>query len=230
MLFIYGLPLIIWRNPIKMFINKVAILFPLFIFGITTQALADAVKSINIDANQVKIMKMHEDNSVMQNKVRTAKEPDGSLKPSESTFQPETSDTDRGPVTDITKPSVIFSKTLKKSAKLQWASFLDKVIYSYVFFDNAWRDRFLTLRGVLETKSSGVDYGKPALKPFPNENEVGERRIWEAFEFLQPKREEIFKEMFIGFRFSFYPMSGHMLLFLNATPSSDNELGLMIPF
>jgi len=213
-----------------MLTKRVAILFLLFIFGVITQAWADAVKSIDVDANQAKIMKIHENHSVIQNKARITKDPDESLKPSESTFPSETSYTDHGVVADVAKPNAIFSKTLKKSAKLQWMEFLDKVIYSYVFFDNAWRDRFLTLQGVLETRLSGVDYGKPTLKPFPNENEINERRIWEAFEFLQPKREEIFKEMFIGFRFSFYPTSGHMLLLMNTSPSSDSELGLMIPF
>jgi hypothetical protein len=213
-----------------MFINKVAILFPLFIFGITIQAWADAVKSINVDVNQVKTIKVCENNSTIQHEAKTVKEPDESLKQSESICRPEMSYTDRGAVMDITEPDVIFSKTLKKSTKLQWVGLLDKVIYSYVFFHEAWRDEFLTLQGVLETKSSGVNDNKPALKPLLNDHEVGEGRIWAAFKLLQPKGEELFKEMFIGFRFSFYPTGGHMLLFLNATPSFDNELGLMIPF
>jgi hypothetical protein len=213
-----------------MFVNKAAILLPLFIFGITTQAWADAVKSVNFDANQAKIIKMSENNLVLQNKAETAKEPDKSLEKGKSTSQPRISYTDCGAVIDMTKPDAIFSKTLKKSARLQWIGFLDKAIYSYIFFQDTWRDKFLTLQGVLESKSSSADYGEPTLKPFPNENAAEERRIWEAFKFLQPKKEEIIKEMFIGFRFSFYPMSGSMLLLTNATPSFDNGLGFMIPF
>jgi len=43
-----------------MFIKKVAILFPLFIFGIMTQVWAGSVNSLNNPVNQETIMKMDE--------------------------------------------------------------------------------------------------------------------------------------------------------------------------
>ena len=57
-----------------MIIRKVAILLPLFIFGIITPAWGDGVKSIDNAAYQGIIMKMGENEAAIQTKTGFAKE------------------------------------------------------------------------------------------------------------------------------------------------------------
>lgn len=214
-----------------MVINKVAILLGLFIFGITAQVRADLVKSINNAANQETIMKMDENKVVMQKKQGPPKEPINSLKKTKARFPSDISYSDYGAIMDGNKLDVNFLKTLEERKKPRLTDSLNKVIYSFQFSRDAWKDKFLTFREVTETRSPNSDFGQSILKPYPNGNKYFEEgRIPATYKLLQSKREELFKEIFMGFRFSFAPMSGHLFLEMNVTPSSEIGPGIIIPF
>ena len=211
--------------------KKVSILLALFIFGIFTQVWADSVKSINNAANQLTIMKMDENEVVMQKKKELTKEPTKSSKKRKARFPPIMPYSDYGAIMGVAKLDVNFLKTLKERKKLQLTDSLDKVIYSYEFSQDPWRDKFLTSRKVIETKSSNSDFGQYFLKPYPDGKKYFEEgRILATLKLLEFKREEIFKEIFMGFRFSFNPKSGHMFLEMNVTSSSEKGSGIIIPF
>ncbi len=211
--------------------KKVSILLALFIFGIFTQVWADSVKSINNAANQLTIMKMDENEVVMQKKKELTKEPTKSSKKRKAKFPPVMPYSDYGAIMGSAKPDVNFLKALEEKKKPRLIVSLDKVIYSYKHSQVDGRDKFLTFQDVIKTKSSNSDFGQPFLKPYPDGNKYFEEgRILTTFKLLQSKREEIFKEIFMGFRFSFNPMSGHMFLEMNVTSSSENGPGLIIPF
>jgi hypothetical protein len=106
--------------------------------------------------------------------------------------------------------------------------YLDKIIFPYDFVHSAWKDKIFM--GVAEAKSSNPDVRQPNFGPYrPGNNYFEEKRILETFKHLQFKREELSKEIFMGFRFSFNPVSGHVFLEMNAIPSEKGP-GLIIPF
>ncbi len=131
----------------------------------------------------------------------------------------------------IISDGVNFVKTLEEKKKPRLRDSLDKVIYSCEFSKDVWKDKFLTFRGIAEAKSSNSGSDHSVLKPYPNGNKYFEEgRILTTFKLLQSKREELFKEVSMGFRFSFQPMSGHMFLEMNVTPASETGRGIIIPF
>jgi hypothetical protein len=112
---------------------------------------------------------------------------------------------------------------------------LDKVISSFQFPQKARRDHLLYLDEPPIIKPSNLDLSQSALWPNFNENHYVEGgRLLTTFKSLQSKKEEIykeiFKEIFMGFRFSFKPMSGHLFLDMNVTPLSERGTGLIISF
>jgi hypothetical protein len=210
---------------------KVAILLILFIFAIFIQVWANPVKSINDAANQVTIMKMDENKVVMQKKKELTKEPTKSSKKREARFPPVMPYSDYGAIMGTAKMEVNFLKASKEKKRSQLTECLDKIIFSYDFAQNGWRSHFPSFMGVAEAKSSNPDIRQPNFGPYPpGNNYFNERRILETFKHLQFKREELSKEIFMGFRFSFNPMSGHMFFEINVTPPSEAGTGIIIPF
>jgi hypothetical protein len=201
--------------------SKIVILSLPFIFGIIALAWADSIKSINNAANQETIMK----------KKGPGRGPIRSSKNRNIRFYKGYSYSDYGAIIGDIRPDVDFLKTLEEKKKSGLRDSLDKIIYSYEFSKDAWKDKFLTFRDIAETKSSNSGSGQSVLKPYPNGNKYFEEvRILETFKLLQSKREELFKEIFMGFRFSFAPMSGHVSLEMNVTPASETGTGIIIPF
>ena len=211
-----------------MVINKVAILLSLFIFGITAQVWADSVKSINNAANQETIMKMDENKRSIQKKKELTKGPTKSSKKRKARFPPVMPYSDYGAIMGTDKMEVNFLKALKEKKRSPLTEYLDKIIFSYDFVHSAWKDKIFM--GVAEAKSSNPDVRQPNFGPYPpGNNYFEEKRILETFKHLQFKREELSKEIFMGFRFSFNPVSGHVFLEMNAIPSEKGP-GLIIPF
>jgi len=228
-LFIHGFPSLTWENPKRMIINKVAILLGLFIFGITAQVRADSVKSINNAANQETIMKMDENKRSIQKKEGHAKNAVQSSKKHQTRSQPSISYTDYGLIMGNDRPDLNFLKVSEEKKRSPLTECLDKIIFSYDFVHSAWKDKIFM--GVAEAKSSNPDVRQPNFGPYPpGNNYFKERRILETFKHLQFKREELSKEIFMGFRFSFNPMSGHMFFEINVTPPSETGTGIIIPF
>jgi hypothetical protein len=176
---------------------------------VITQIWADPIKSINNAANQETTMKM--------NKNRTK-------------FQSGTS-YDDGATMSSKKYGVNFLKIVEEKNKPLLTEPLDKVIYSRKFSQDAGREKFSNFQEATKTNYSNSDFGQFILRPYQNGNKhLEEERTLATLKLLQSKKEEIFKEIFLGFRFSFNPMNGHMLLEMNVTPSFEKGPGIIIPF
>jgi hypothetical protein len=208
---------------------KVAILLTLFIFAIFIQVWANPVKSINDAANQETIMKMDENKGALQKKKSHAKEAVKSSKKSQVASQFGIQQTDDGFMMSRSKLDINYLKAVKAKKSLL-TDFLDKVIFSYDFAQKGWRNHFPSFMEVAEAKSSDPDVSQSVLRSYP----TGSRHFEEGwnldtFKLLQFKRKDISKEIFMGFRFSFNPVRGHLSLEMNAIPSEKGP-GLIIPF
>jgi hypothetical protein len=199
-----------------MAVRKIPILLTLSIFGITAQAWAESVKSINNAVSQLTLIKMDVNQVVMLKRTEPTNEPTQPLQETKAKFQ-----------------DINFLRPLREKKWSQWGESLDKVIYSYEFSQNAWKNKFLSPRQATETKPSRSDSGQSIfiLKPYPDGNGYSEEgKIPTTLRLLQSKREEIFREIFMGLRFSFDLMNGAIFLEMNVTPSSEKGSGLIIRF
>jgi hypothetical protein len=216
---------------VEMVIKKVSILLPLFIFGITPHVWPDSIKSMNNTANPLATMKMDANDGAVQKKMESVEKTAKPLIESRARSQPALSYSDDGAMMDDTKQDVNFSKAVEKKKKSSLTECLDKVIFSYNFVQNVWNDRFSYVVGAAEARSSNPEVSQSHLGSYPPGKQYFEEgRVLATFKFLHPKREELFKEIFMGFRFSFNPLSGHMFLDMNANPSSEARTGIIIPF
>ena len=187
-----------------------------FIFVTVSGAGADNVKSMKNAANQQTIIKMDENKGVIQERTEPPKKPVRSLKKLKL---------------DSAKPGVNFLKALEEVKKFQLTDSLHNVIYSYEFFQDAWKDRFLSSLKINETKSSNAAGGQSISKPhLTGDKYFGEGNILPTFKLLQSKREEVFKEIFMGFRLSFDPKSTHMFVEINISPYPEKGPGVIIAF
>jgi hypothetical protein len=212
-----------------MSIKIISILLPLFIFGIMTQVWADSVNSLNYSVNQETIMKMDENKGALQKNKSHAKETVKLLKKSQGTSQFGIQQTDDGFMMSRSKLDINYLKAVKAKKSLL-TDFLDKVIFSYDFAQKGWRNHFPSFMEVAEAKSSDPDVSQSVLRSYPTgSRHFEEGRILETFKLLRFKREDISKEIFMGFRFSFNPVRGHVFLEMNAIPSEKGP-GLIIPF
>jgi hypothetical protein len=208
---------------------KVAILLTLFIFAIFIQVWANPVKSINDAANQETIMKMDENKGALQKKKSHAKEAVKSSKKSQDRSQFGIQQTDDGFMMSRFKLDINYLKAVKAKKSLL-TDFLDKVIFSYDFAQKGWRNHFPSFMEVAEAKSSDPDVSQSVLRSYPTgSRHFEEEKILDTFKLLQFKRKDISKEIFMGFRFSFNPVRGHVFLEMNAIPSEKGP-GLIIPF
>jgi hypothetical protein len=192
---------------------KVSILLILFIFACIVRAWADPAKSTKDAANQLTTMKMDKNEAPPHKKAGPVKERTESLKKNPAKFR-----------------DVDFLRTLEEKKKSQWLESLDEVIYTREFSENGRRNNFEGPLQVKESKSSGTDSGQSILRPYPDGNGYfGEGRIFKTLRLFK-SREETFKEIFMGFRFSFDLTYGHLLLEMNVAPSSEKSSGFAIRF
>jgi hypothetical protein len=213
-----------------MTIKKISILSAFVIFVMVTQVGANDVKPVKYTANRETITKMDKNKGPLQKRIEPAKTPVKSPKKLTGGFQSAVL-YDYKAILDRTKLGVDFLKTLEEEKKLQLTDFLHKVIYSYEFFQDAWKHRSLSYRKIDESKSSNSDLGQSISKPYPiGDKYFGEGNILSTFRLLQSKREETFREIFMGFRLSFDPKSTHMLIEMNISPSPEKGPGVIIPF
>ncbi len=173
---------------------------------------------------------MNKNEIAIEEKTRPAKDLNASLKKHKAKFQSGTS-YDDGAIMSSKKYGVNFLKIVKERKKPLLTEPLDKVIYSYKFSQDAEREKFSNFQEVTKTNYSNSDFGQFILKPHQNGNKyLEEGRTSATLKLLQSKKEEIFKEIFLGFRFSFNPMRGHNFLEMNVTPSFEKGPGIIIPF
>ncbi len=193
--------------------RRVAILLSLFIFAMIDRAWCDPVKSVNKAAVQLTTMKMDENKAVMQEKTGLAKRSTEWSKKNQANFR-----------------DINLLRTPEEKKKPQWVESQDKLTYSREVLENAWRNRFFTSPQVKEPKSSTQDSGQSILKLNQDGNGYFEEgKILTTLRLLQSK-EETFKEIFMGFRFSFDLTNGHVFLEMNVAPSSEKRSGFIIRF
>jgi hypothetical protein len=210
--------------------KKISILLTFFIFVIVIQVEANEVKSVKYTANRVTTIKMDENTGGIQGKIVPAKEHARSTKKLKAGLQSGMLFDYRG-TPESTKVSVNFLKALTEVKKFPLGDSLYKVIHSYYFFQDIWRDRSLSSGEVNGAKSSNSGSRQSISNPHPmGDYYFGEGRIPPTFKLLQSKKEETFKEVFMGFRLSFDPKSAHMLVEMNISPSSEKGPGVIIPF
>jgi len=193
--------------------KKVSILLTLFIFASFTRALCDPVKSIKGAEVQATTMKMDKNKVVMQKKTGPAKKPTGWMKKN----QPKLRD-------------VNFLRTLEEKKRSQWVESSDEVISSREFLESVWGNKFSSPLQAREIKPSILDSGKSILKSYSDGNgSFEEGKILTTLKHLQSK-EELFKKVFMGFRFSFDLTSRHVFLEMDVAPSTETRSGFMIRF
>jgi hypothetical protein len=209
-----------------MIIKKVAILLTLFTFGIITQVESNSVKSMNNAANQEMIRKVDENKGAIQKMKGHAKDAIKSSEKLQTRFQPTIPHRDDGLIIGAPELDVNFLRAVKEKKRSPLTECLDKVIFSYDYVQEIWRDKFPNFMGLAEAKSSNPGLRQSPSGSYPIVNKYFEEgRMMETFKLLQFKREEIFKEIFMGFFLSFSPMNGHIFLEMNVTSSSSEKEG-----
>lgn len=214
-----------------MVIKTTAILLFLFIFGIITPVYGDSVKSTKNTVNQENINKIDGNNAALQKKTGDSK---GSLKllkikrvetPSHLPYSEAEENLMRSHL------DVNFLKTLKENKRSPFIHSVDKVIFSCGFSQVAWNEKFLTLREFPKVKSPNSERDQSHWESYSFANKYSEeRRIMEIFKLLEFKKEEITKGIVMGFRLSLNPVSGHLFLEMDTTPSFEKKSGFTIPF
>jgi hypothetical protein len=201
------------EGPEKVLRKKFSILLILFIFGSFVRAWSDPVKSQKDAAVQVTAMTMGVNTVVIQKKAEPVKEPARWMKNSQDRLR-----------------DVGFLRTLEEKKRSLWVEMSDKVISSREFSENIWRNRSSSPLKAPEIKPSGFDFEKSSLNSYPDRNgSLEEGNILKTLKLLRSK-EETFKQIFMGFRFSFDPTGGHLSLEVNVTPPAETQSGLMIRF
>ena len=204
-----------------------------FIFVIVRPARAGDVKSTENTLNQETTIEVDENRFVLQKSMAPARPPVNSFKKLVARSQPTDSysPTDYGAIMGAAILRVNFLRTMEETKKLRPTDSLHKVICSYEFSHDAWKDRVLSPREINETDSSNVS--QPILRLYQNPNGdhyVEEGKVRSTLKLLQLKREEILNEIFMGLRFSFGAKSKSMLVEMNISPSPEKGPGLTIGF
>jgi hypothetical protein len=209
---------------------EIVILSFLCIFGITSQGWAGSVKSMDNGANQGRTVKMDANATLLQKKKGPAREPIKQSKNRNIRFYKGISYSDYGAIIGDTKLNINFLKTVKEKKGSPLTESLHRINSSYDFVENVWKDRPSYFVGAAEARSSIPENSHSHLGSYPSGNRyVEERRAPDTLKFLQPKKEQLFREVFMGLRFSFTPLSGHMFLDLSAAPP-ETGAGILVPF
>ena len=212
-----------------------SILLTFFIFVIVNQASADDVKSKENTANQGTIMKISESRVGLLKKTEPV-EDSANQKKLKPRFQSTISysDTNHGVITrSRTKLRFNFLKVLEQKRKLLLLESLDKMIYSFESFQDPWRFGFSLSKEINGTNSTHLNSGQVAPNRYLNPNPekyLEEGKIQSTLRLLQLKREEMFNEIFVGFRFSFGAKKPNTLPEMTISPSLEKGAGLVIAF
>ncbi len=193
--------------------KNLSILLTLFIFASFNEALCDPVKSMEGAAVQVTERKIDKNKDVVQKNAAPAKKPAGWIKKNQ---------TPRGDIS--------FLRAREEMTRSLWVESPDKVISSREFLENVWKNHFFSPSHVREVKSSPPDSGRSAS--MSSRDGIG---LSEGGNFLTTLRhlhskEQTFKEIFMGFRFSFDLTSRRVFLHMDVAPSTETPSGFMIRF
>jgi len=213
----------------------ISILLSFFIFVMVSGVGAENVKSVKNTGNQETITKLDENKGAVQKRKEPAREPGTPSKKLKARLQSNVSYsvTDYEAIMGTAMLGANFLKALEERNKLRLTDTLHKVIYSFESFQDPWKDKFSRSLEIAQTDSANSNFGQPILKPYLNPNEdkyFEEGKIRSTLKLLQFKREEIFNEIFMGFRFSFGAKSTPMLVEMNISPFPEKGPGFIIAF
>jgi len=211
----------------------ISIFVTFFIFVTVSPAAASDVKSVKDKGTQETTIKVDENRVFFQKTA--AGQPAKSLKKFDAGRQPTHpySATDYGAIMGTPILRVNFLQTKEEPKKFHLTDSLHKVIYSYAFFRDPWRDRPLSSREDNGTDSSNSNLSQPISKFYQNpkgDKYFEEEKIGSILKLLQSKREEIFNEIFMGLRLSFGSKNKPMLVEMNISPFPEKGPGLLIAF
>ncbi len=205
-----------------MTVKRISILLILSIFAITTYAWGAPEKSVNNAANGGTAMKMHDNKGVLEKKGKPASEPIKSSKKRNTRSQSARPRQDDRPITGGIRKDVDFLKAVEEKKGTKWIA-LDPSISSSELLPRNVHCEVLSLRESLAGESSS--------KPFPGVSQYFEAGTkLQTLRLLESRKEEVLKEIFMGLRFSFPPVSRHVVLEMNVAPHSEKAHGLIIPF
>jgi len=223
------------KIPRKMSAKILSILLTFFIFVAVNPSGADDVKWVKNTASQQTMITPDENRVAFQGTGQPGIESVTALKKLRAGFQSAISDSpsDYGATLGTAMLAVNFLRTFEEMKNLRLTDSLYKVIYSYEFFQDPWKGGRLSSGQTLNTDSSSSDLAQSVLRPYFNPNgdkyfEEGKTRS--IFKLLQFRKEEIFSEIFMGFRFSFGSKSTPMLVEMNISPFPDKGPGFIIAF
>jgi hypothetical protein len=213
----------------------ISILLTFFIFVIISRAGAGNVNSMKNMSNRDTAIKVSGNRAVFQKSKGPAKQPVRSFQKLNARFQLAIpySVTDYRAIMGTALLCVNFLKALEETKKPRLTDSLHKVICSYEFFQDPWKGPLSSSGGVNETDSPNSNLSQPFLKLDLNPNESNhfdEGQVRSTLKLLQMKREEIFNEIFMGFRFSFGSKNKPMLVEMNISPFPEKGPGLIIAF
>jgi len=216
-----------------MHVKIISILLTFFIFVIVRPAGAGDVKSMEYTLNHEATIKMDENRIPFQKSKAPARQPVSPFKKLIAGSQPthSYSPVDHGTIMGAAILRINFLKTMEETKKLQPTDSLHKVICSYDFSHDPWKDRVSSPRKINETDSSNLSQPILGLYQNPNGDKyVEEGNARSTLKLLQLKREEIFNEILMGLRFSFGAESKPLLVEMNISPSPEKGPGLTIAF
>ncbi len=199
----------------------------LFIFGSPSWGFTESMKSAYIDVNRETTMKKEENKSFLQKKKSSAKKPAKWSEKPQKGIDPTTSFREHEFSMDQGRPLFNFTKIFEKK-RAPLTDSLEKLIFSHSLGHWGWKD--MAFMGVAEAKTfnpeTHLSNGKLHLKG----EEVKERKLPEILKHLQPKKELLSKEIFMGFSFSLNTTNGHLFLEIHLTPPFETDTGILIPF
>ena len=213
-----------------MTVPNVSIMLILFIFAIAPHAWSDPDKSMNAGANRITTRKVPENKGIVQKKRKAALKPAPSIKKGNSKSQSALPCPGDKAALVSTGSDVDFLKAVEEKRTVRWID-LDQILSSPEFLRSTRNNHFFGSREAPATKSSNTDFDQSISKPIPADSKyLGGRTTLEALKHLESKKEEILREIFMGLRFSFTPISRHVVLEMNVSPSYERGPGLIIPF
>ncbi len=206
----------------RMTAKQISILLFLSIFATTTYAWSAPDKLMNNAANGGTAMKIHENKGALQKKWKPASKPIKSSKKRNTKSQLALSRPDDRPITGGVKKDVDFLKAVEEKKRTRWIA-LDQSSSPSEFLPRNLHCEVLSSREALPSESS--------LKPFPGVSQYFEGGTkLETLRRLESRKEEVLREIFMGLRFSFPPVSRHVVLEMNVAPHSEKAYGVFIPF
>lgn len=213
-----------------MAVLNVSILLFLFIFATAPHAWSDPDKSMNAAANRITTRKVPENKGIVQKKRKPTLKPAPSIRKGNSKSQSALPCPEEGAALASTGSNVDFLKAVEEKRRTRWID-LDQIVSSPEFLRSIRNNHFFGSRAAPATKSSNRDSNQSISKPFPADSKYLEGRTkLEALKHLESKKEEILREIFMGLHFSFTPISRHVVLEMNVSPSYERGPGLIIPF